>query len=114
YINEDNATTSLTSYQANIATPQTAYAGDAVFDFVDTLRQSRAVGDEAEVEVLLVYLYTASPYKAEKNTAVIQIDDFGGTGGAPVVIDYTLNLNGDPEVGTATITDGAVEFTAAQ
>lgn len=114
YINEDNATTSLTSYQVNIATPQTAYAGDKVFDFVDALRQSRAVGDAAEVEVLLVYLYTTSPYKAEKNTAVVQIDDFGGTGGAPVVINYTLNLNGDPTIGTATITDGAVAFTASK
>jgi hypothetical protein len=113
YINEDNATTSLTSYQVNIATPQTAYAGDPVFDFVDGLRQSRAVGDAAAVEVLLVYLYTASPYKAELNDAVIQIDDFGGDGGTPVVINYTLNLNGDPEIGTAAITDGAVAFTKA-
>ncbi|MEL4106779.1 hypothetical protein AAFA46_08090 [Oscillospiraceae bacterium WX1] len=113
YINEDNATTSLTSYQVNIATPQTAYAGDPVFDFVDALRQARAVGDDAEVEVLLVYLYTTSPYRSEKNTAVIQIDDFGGDGGTPVVINYTLNLNGDPIVGTSTITSGLVAFTAS-
>ncbi len=113
YINEDNATTSLTSYQVNIATPQTAYAGDAVFDYVDALRQSRAVGDDAEAEVLLVYLYTTSPYTAELNKAVIQIDDFGGDGGTPVIINYTLNLCGAPTAGTATITSGVVEFAAS-
>lgn len=113
YIHEDSATTSVDSYQVSISTPQTAYAGETVFGFVDALRQSRAIGNSAEVEVLLVYLYTTSPYKAEKNTAVIQIDDFGGDGGAPVVINYTLNLNGDPVIGTATVTSGAVAFTAA-
>lgn len=112
YIHEDSASTSVDSYQVNIPTPQTAFAGDPVFDFVDGLRQRRAIGSDAETEVLLVYLYTASPYKAEKCRATIQIDDFGGDGGAPVVLNYTINLNGDPEFGTVTITDGELVFTA--
>lgn len=111
YIHEDSATTSVDSYQVNIPTPQTAYAGDPVFDYVDDLRQRRAIGADAETDVLIVYLYTQSPYKAEKCRATIQIDDFGGEGGAPVVLNYTINLNGDPELGTAVVTDGKPVFT---
>lgn len=111
YIHEDSATTSVDSYQVNIPTPQTAYAGDPVFDYVDNLRQQRAIGTDAETDVLIVYLYTQSPYKAEKCRAAIQIDDFGGDGGASVVLNYTINLNGDPELGTVVITDGVPVFT---
>ena len=115
YINEDNATTNLDSYAPNISTPQTAYKGDPVFDYVDGLRKSRAVGGDAETEVLLVYVYDKNEggkYSAERNNAVFQVDDFGGDGGSNVVINYTVNLNGDPTQGTVTIDeDGTVTFT---
>jgi hypothetical protein len=110
-IDQDSATTNLDGYQVNIPTPQTAYAGDPVFDFVDNLRRTRAIGSDAEVEILIIYLYTGSPYKAERNQAVIQIDDFGGDGGSSVVLNYTLNLNGDPVIGTAIVADGTPVFT---
>ena len=115
YIDEDSATTNLDSYSVNIATPQTAYKGNAVFDFVDKLRQNRAVGSDAQAEVLLVYAYdktSENVFKAEKNNAVLQIDDFGGEGGGSVVLNYTVNLNGDPILGTATVENGAVTFNA--
>ena len=73
YIDEDSATTNLDSYSVNIATPQTAYAGNAVFDYVDNLRKTRAVGSDAQTEVLLVYAYdktSENVFKAEKNNAV--------------------------------------------
>jgi len=111
YIHEDSATTSVDSYQVNVSTPQTAYAGETIFDFIDGLRQNRSIGSDAEAEVLLVYLYKDSPYPAELNTAAIQIDDFGGDGGSNVVMNYTINLNGDPTPGTVVITDGAPVFT---
>lgn len=114
YIHEDNGTTNLDSYAPTMATPQTAYAGDAVFDFVDELRQNRAVAEGATTEVLFVYIYdeeSAGVYKAEKNNAVISIDDFGGEGGGNVVLNYTVSLNGNPTLGTATITGGTVSFT---
>lgn len=114
YIHEDNATTNLDSYAPNIATPQTAYKGEPIFEYVDGLRRSRAVGADAETEVLLVYIYDEQNggYSAEKNNAVFQVDDFGGDGGSNVVVNYTVNLNGDPEQGIATISaDGTVTFT---
>ena len=114
FIDEDSATTTLDSYAPTMSTPQTAYAGDPVFDFVDNLRQRRAVGAECETDMLLVYLYDSngsSSYAAEKQKVAIQIDDFGGDGGASNVINYTLNFVGNAEQGTVSITSGKPAFT---
>ena len=115
YIHEDAATTSIDSYAPSINTPQTCYAGEPVFEYVDGLRRARAVGADAETDILLVYLYSGTQdggYAAERCKAAISIEEFGGDGGAPTSITYTISLNGDPELGTASVTDGAVTFTA--
>jgi hypothetical protein len=114
YIHQDNANNSVDSYAPTMDTPQTAYAGDPVFDYVDDLRKTRAVGSEAQGELLLVYIYdeeSTGVYKAEKNNCTITIGDFGGEGGGNVVLNYTIDLDGDPTLGTATITGGTVTFT---
>ena len=114
YIDEDSATTNVDSYGVNIATPQTCYVGEPVFDYVDGLRKKRAVGSDCETDIIMVYIYDKKSdgvYVAEKNKCVVQIDDFGGDGGQSTVINYTINLNGDPVIGTATIVDGKVTFT---
>ena len=115
FIDEDSATTSVDSYAPTMNTPQTAYAGDPVFDFVDDLRQRRAVGADCEAEMLLVYIYDGegSVYAAEKQKIAIQVDDFGGDGGASNVINYTLNFVGESEKGTCSIVDGTPTFTKA-
>ena len=103
YINEDSGTTDVESYKPTIPTPQTAYPGDPVFDFVDKLRQARAVMGDARTQVLLVNAYeaaTAGAYSAEKNECSVQVDDFGGDGGTSITMNYTVNLIGDPVHGT--------------
>lgn len=112
YIDEDSATTTVDSYAPTMDAPQTAYAGDPVFDYVDALRQARAVGADCETEMLLVYIYDAegNRYAAEKQKVAIQIDDFGGDGGASNVITYTLNFIGEAVQGTCSI-DGTPTFT---
>ncbi|MBP1737278.1 MAG: hypothetical protein H6Q60_1159 [Oscillospiraceae bacterium] len=112
YINEDSATTSTDSYQVSTDIPLTCYAEEAIFEFLDEIRRSRAVGTDAEVQVLVVYLYKDSPYPAEVNSASIAINDFGGDAGSPVVINSTLSFNGDPTTGTVVITSGSPVFTA--
>ena len=118
YIDEDTATTTIESYAPTLDAPQTAYAGDAVFDYVDGLRQARAIGADAETDILLVYLYdsttssSTTSYRAEKQKVSIQIDDFGGDGGASNVLNYTLNFIGDATPGSCTITSGVPTFTA--
>ena len=113
YIDEDSATTTVDSYAPTMDAPQTAYAGEPVFDYVDGLRQARAVGVDCETEMLLVYIYDANEnkYAAEKQKVAIQVDEFGGDGGASNVIGYTLNFIGEAEKGTCAIADGTPTFT---
>lgn len=115
YIHEDAATTSVDSFAPSINTPQTCYAGEPVFEYIDGLRRSRAVGADVETDILLVYLYSnegSNAFAAEKCKCVIAVEEFGGDGGATTSITYTISLNGDPEIGTATIADGTVSFAA--
>ena len=116
YIDEDNATSSVDSYAPSLDGTQTCYKGEPVFEYIDGLRKSRAVGSALETEVLFVYLYdgTASSYTAEKNACVIQLGEYGGDGGGNVQMTYTVGLNGDPVVGTAAIANGVPTFTAGK
>ena len=98
----------------SMSTEQTAYKGDAVFDFIDGLRQNRATGDDAKTQMLMVYIYdedTTGKYKAESQDVAISINDFGGDAGSAVSISYDVGYCGSSEKGTATITAGAVTFT---
>lgn len=101
YINQDSGTTDVESYKPTIATPMTAIKGDEVFDFVDGLRQKRAVLTDCVTECLLVYMYCAAEggYAAEKNACAVQIDDFGGAGGESAKLNFTLLLQGDAQSG---------------
>ena len=104
YIDEDNATTNVDSYQPNIPTPQTVYVGEPCFDYINGLRKKRAVGDDCRTQILLVNAFEAPTegggYTAERNECTIQIDDMGGDGGAGLTVNYTVSLNGDPTSGT--------------
>lgn len=110
YIHEDSASISVDGYAPTFPAEQTAVTGDAVFEFVDTLRKNRAVLDDAETDIVNVWNYesggpTAAP--AEKQTVSIQIDSFGGDGGKAVKINYTINFVGDPVAGTFNTTTKA-------
>lgn len=114
YIDEDNATSSVDAYAPTINTPQTAYKGDDVFEYIDSLRKTRAIGDDAVTDILLVYMYDKDDkgaYAAEKQKVSISITDFGGDAGNPLSITYDLGFIGDPVIGTAAVTDGTVSFT---
>ena len=112
YIDEDNATSSVDSYAPSLDGTQTCYKGEPVFEYIDGLRQARAVGAALETEILFVYLYsgTEGAYKAEKNKCVIQLGEYGGDGGGNVTMTYTVGLNGDPVAGTAAIAESTVTF----
>lgn len=114
YIDEDNAYSSVDSYAPSLDGTQTCYKGEPVFEYIDGLRQNRAVGSALETEVLFVYLYDGdgNSYKAEKNACVIQLGEFGGEGGGSVQMTYTIGLNGNPVQGNATIAGANVTFNA--
>lgn len=103
YINQDSGTTEVQSYRPNLPIEATAKNGDEVFDFIDALRKARAVLDAAKSSIVNVWMYetpTGDAYPAEKQTVSIQIDSFGGDGGAATKINYTVNFLGDPVLGT--------------
>jgi len=103
YIHQDSASKDVERYAPEFPLEQTCKAGDDVFDFVDGLRQSRAVEDAAKTDVVLVYLYeksTEGKYPAEKQPVSVAIESFGGDGGVANKINYSLNFVGDPTPGT--------------
>lgn len=103
FIHQDSGTTNLKSYKPAMPVEAIATAGDPVFDFVDGLRQARAILDGAKTDIVNVWLYetdTSGAYPAEKQDVIISIDSFGGEGGDTAKINYTLNYAGDPVAGT--------------
>ena len=114
YIHEDSATITLDSYAPTLPVEATAKSGDEAFDFVDNLRVTRAVLDDAETDIVNVWMYeTGGPtaYPAEKQSVSIAIDSFGGDGGVAAKINYTINFIGDPVLGTFNASTSA--FTAS-
>jgi hypothetical protein len=102
YIHEDSGTISVDSYAPNMPLEATAVADDEVFEFIDTLRKSRAVLSLAEAEVANVWLYKEAIsgfYPAEKQAVSLQVDEFGGDGGAAAKMNFTVNFVGEPVLG---------------
>jgi len=98
YLADDTATISVDSYAPTFAVEASAFAGDAAYEWIDSARQGREVLDDAETEVVNVWLYKTGglgTYYAEKQTVTIQCDSFGGEGGKPAQIGYTINYIGD-------------------
>ena len=103
YVSDDNATISVDSYAPKMAVSQIAKYGDAVFNFIDGLRQAHAITEAAQTYTVDVWMYQAggpAAYPATKQQVAIQIDDFGGDGGVPAEINYTINYIGAPIPGT--------------
>lgn len=103
YIHQDSATVTVESYSPKLSLEASAVAGDAVFDFIDALRVARAVLADAQTDIVNVWAYESggpTAYPAEKQNVSIQVDEFGGEGGASVKINYTVNFIGDPIPGT--------------
>lgn len=114
FIHEDSAENSVDSYAPQIPVTQYAYKGDPVYDFVDNLRKTRATGTACETQLLLINMYdtdgVGTTFSAELQNVAIQVDTFGGAGGERLSIGYNILFNGDPTVGTATISDGTPTF----
>lgn len=116
YIVNDNATSTLDSYQIAFDGEMKCAKGDAVFDYIDGLRYTVAVGDDAVSEVVLVDTYeqkgSSGGFRAQKFACAVSINSFGGDGGQIATISFNIAVNGDPVQGTATISAGTCSFTA--
>ena len=125
-VTEVASTTDVTGYALNIpvSTKVVAKAGDKGYElsaYIQKLRRSLATAGDAETEVLIVDTYEGSEgsYTAQKFKGTIQVDTYGGPASESLGIDYTVNINGEPENGTVAITKAAngdmtAEFTKAE
>ena len=115
YIVNDNATSTLDSYQIAFDGEMKCAKGDAVFDYIDGLRYNVAVGDDAVSEVVLVDTYeqkgSSGGFRAQKFACTVSVNSFGGDGGQIATISFNIAVNGDPVQGTATISAGTCTFT---
>ncbi len=104
YIHEATASVEISSYKTTAAVTAKAFAGDAVFAFIDNIRRKRLTGAASRTEIVNVYTYCDAGqegvYQAERQTVSVQIDRYGGKGGEDLTIDFTLNFIGDATVGT--------------
>lgn len=102
FIHEDVARTSITGYQPNAPATAQCVKGDKVFDYINDMRRTLPIGDEAKTDVVLVDRYEekkTNGYPAQKQNVVIQIDSYGGAATDPLSIGYTINWSGAGESG---------------
>lgn len=103
YIHQDSATTILDAYAPSAPVEMTAKEGDSVFEMVDRLRKSRAVGSNAQTDIVNVWKYEAmisgSMYPAEYQSVIISVENFGGDAGKSSKLNYTIDFQGDPTKG---------------
>jgi hypothetical protein len=114
YINQRSGTTTVDSYQPVMSVDAKHIETDEALDFLDTLRKTRPVGDDAKKHIVNVWLYETpvlGEYPAEEQEVNIQFDSFGGAGGAKNAMSCKLNYVGDPVQGTFNPTTST--FTAA-
>ena len=113
-VTEVASTTDVTGYALNIpvSTKVVAKAGDKGYElsaYIQKIRRKLATAVDAETEVLIVDTYEGSEgsYTAQKFKGTIQVDTYGGPASESLGIDYTVNINGEPENGTVAITKAA-------
>jgi hypothetical protein len=113
WIHQTTADISVDSYAPKMPIEMVVKEEDPAFIFIDALRYSRAILDDAATQIVNVYLYQTPSlnfYQAEIIPVTISIDDFGGDGGNVVKINYTINYAGVPVQGEFNPT--TVTFTA--
>ena len=115
WIINKNATTTLDSFQIQADASQTCYYGDEVYDFVNNLRRTAGVGSKVVSHVLDIDLYdstgsgSGTTYSATEYECAVIVRSYAK--GETPKIEYTIHYNGDPKIGTVTITDGVPTFT---
>lgn len=111
WITKKNATSDLNSYQIQGEISQKCYTGDAIFEYINDLRRNASIGSDVETEILDIDMWdevTDGVYNATKNDCIIAITKYMAE---EAVIEYSIYYNGDPTLGTVTITDGVPVFT---
>ena len=104
WIIEDSARNDHTSNQKQISITQKCYKGDPEFEFINSGRDK--LNYSSHILEIDTWNGTNGSYPAKKSDCLITVTSYSGA-----EIEYTIYFNGDPTVGTATISDGVPSFT---
>ena len=105
WIIEDTARNDHTGNQKQISITQKCYKNDPEFEFVNAGRDK--LNYTSHVLEIDTWNGTNGSYPAKKSDCLITVTSYSGT-----EIEYTLYFDGDPTVGTASISDGVPTFSA--
>lgn len=114
YVDDDNATTSVDSYEISSDVEQTAIKGDDIFDYVDEIRRGLKTGSACETTAVLVDIYNmtitngSGSGKGQKFNATITVSDWTIEGGEIIKIKYKIAFNGNPKDVSVTISSGTI------
>ena|SRR5271157_1655354 len=103
YITDNVATISVDSYAPTMPAIATAKVGEAVFEYIRGLRDTKAILADCETQIINVALYetpAGSVYPATQQACAIQVDEFSGEGGVKMNQNFTINFQGVPIQGT--------------
>lgn len=106
WIIEDSARSDHTSNQKQLSVTQKCYKNDPEFEFINSGRDKlNYVSHILEIDT---WNGSQGSYPAKKSDCLITVTSYSGE-----EIEYTIYFNGDPEEGTATISDGVPSFVAS-
>nr|DAQ25747.1 MAG TPA: hypothetical protein [Caudoviricetes sp.] len=114
YVDEDNATNSVDSYEISSDIEQTAIKDDPIFDYVDGIRRGLKTGSDCETTAVLVDIYNmnitdgSGTGKGQKFNATVTVSDFDLSGGETAKIKYKIGFNGDPTEVAVNIANGVI------
>ena len=108
WVTQKGGKTVTKGYEVTSGVEQYVHQDDPLFPAIDKLRRALATGSAANGQLINVFAYeveddqpTTAP--AEQWDISISFETFGGSAEDPLTIGYTINYNGTPEAGTATI-----------
>ena len=118
YIDQDGPETSVDRYEPSLSTTLVAFKGDPVFDAVFNIYKNRSTGADTKTKYLEVYIWDKTEgetptYGAALNDCTIVVQSIGDSAEDPLSIEFEIQINETPTIGTVTITDGVPTFTAA-
>lgn len=114
WIIHKNATTTTDSYQITVPVSQKCYKGDPVFEFINEIRRTAGVGSKCVTQILDIDSWDSTTKEEvttckatvyECNISITKYNDENA------VIEYDIDYNGDPILGTVTFTNKVPTFT---
>lgn len=107
WVTMKNGKAVTSGYEMTSGIEQFVHSDDPIFKVIDDLRRelatSKAVGTILNVALYLQEEERPTSASADEQDISIEFNTFGGSSEDPLTIGYTINYNGDPRKGVATL-----------